>query len=440
MKKIIVFSVLFLFGSMCVLKAQDVYPIEDLTPPQSALLCTGLYDKVKQHLLAISVTKDSLVLNDNAHPVLYGFLKAYQDHRPITISPDIIWLLISQGFAQHVNNNAETLRSRFVDFEGQKELSVTREVPYLELSKFPWPTIFPEFTQKIGDYTGQELIGALTPDFSTSTPASVIAGQVTVMESMKKYFNYKVVFVGCGIPSVTIEGTVADWEKILEKIDVIEKYDLEWWTSLLKPIIKEIIQTKSGKLDKEFWMNMVRYHKKGIYGSLDDIDGWLVKFYPYDNRGNRMDFTKISNMNIIPSELVRVPFTFVIIYQDGSSVEHEMEFWAGFMGLKQNPLTFNLKPEIGWAVNQLAEEDEKSNWNDPMGGDNEANIKTMAETLQNRLDIALALIDGKEGSINDLKPEDIKSFKILRTEEEVKPYGEKGKNGVILITLNKKEL
>ena len=35
-----------------------------------------------------------------------------------------------------------------------------------------------------------------------------------------------------------------------------------------------------------------------------------------------------------------------------------MEFWSGFMGLKQNEKTFNLKPEIGWAVNLLPDEDE----------------------------------------------------------------------------------
>lgn len=35
-----------------------------------------------------------------------------------------------------------------------------------------------------------------------------------------------------------------------------------------------------------------------------------------------------------------------------------MEFWSGFMGLKQNEKTFNLKLEIGRAVNLLPDEDE----------------------------------------------------------------------------------
>ena len=33
----------------------------------------------------------------------------------------------------------------------------------------------------------------------------------------------------------------------------------------------------------------------------------------------------------------------------------DMEFWAGFMGVKQDKRSFNVKPEIGWAVNRKME-------------------------------------------------------------------------------------
>lgn len=46
----------------------------------------------------------------------------------------------------------------------------------------------------------------------------------------------------------------------------------------------------------------------------------------------------------------------------------------------------------------------------------------------------LVLIDGKEGNMEDLKVEDIDSFTVIKNEEALKAYGEKGKNGVILIT------
>lgn len=291
-----------------------------------------------------------------------GFLEAYKEHRPVTISPpDIMWLLICQGFGQHVNNNAEELRSKFVDFQGgQKLLEVIREVSSeSSLEEFPWESIFPEFTEKIGGaYTGKELTETLSADFTTTTNASLIASQITIMESVKKYFKYKVTMIGCGIPSVTIEGTTEDWEKILTKLDFLAQYDLEWWTSALKPIIEEIIDTKSGKFNKEFWMDMIRYHREGLYGSKQDIDGWLVKFYPYGSDKKRRNLKKVKSLNDLPSEIVKVPFVFSVNSDANTTVaSYNMEFWAGFFGLTQDSETYNLKPVIGWAINRLDEED-----------------------------------------------------------------------------------
>ncbi len=43
---------------------------------------------------------------------------AFSKHLPVELSPDIIWITIAQGFAQHVTNNAEKLRNHFVAHEG----------------------------------------------------------------------------------------------------------------------------------------------------------------------------------------------------------------------------------------------------------------------------------------------------------------------------------
>jgi hypothetical protein len=39
---------------------------------------------------------------------------AYAGHRPVALSPDMIWLMICQGVAHHINANAEQLRPQFV--------------------------------------------------------------------------------------------------------------------------------------------------------------------------------------------------------------------------------------------------------------------------------------------------------------------------------------
>ncbi|WP_442946442.1 MULTISPECIES: DUF4419 domain-containing protein [unclassified Nostoc] len=39
-------------------------------------------------------------------------------------------MALSQGFAQHINNHAESLRSRLVDRQGKQQLIIeTRQIP-----------------------------------------------------------------------------------------------------------------------------------------------------------------------------------------------------------------------------------------------------------------------------------------------------------------------
>lgn len=380
----------------------NTYQIEKLSKPEKLLPTVSpdkLFAQIDKNFVKLSVTEE--VVDLGTRPVITGYLRAYQNHYPITISPEIAWLLICQGFSHHLNSNSGGLRQMLVKFQDKKQLIVTRNMTGTTgLAVFPWEGVFPEFVQQISTYTGEELINNLSADFTTTTPTSLIAGQITIMESMKEFFNYKVIMIGCGIPEVTIEGSIGDWEKILTRLDYLARYDLEWWTSELKPIIKKIIDTKNGKTDKEFWMNMVKYHKTGLYGTYDGIDGWFLKFYPYlegvvdpvakeitlsdsltgvptntsgslpgpiiVGPGNqkrdrviaftRSKFKEIKNVGNLPKEIANVPFLFEI--QDNSKKTQKtlkMEFWAGFMGVRQNKSTFNINPEIGWAVNILEE-------------------------------------------------------------------------------------
>jgi hypothetical protein len=61
----------------------------------------------------------------SGHPVFEAFLAAYTNHEDIILSPDDIWLMITIYYATYVDDNAEQLRSLFVDHEGKKKLVVT---------------------------------------------------------------------------------------------------------------------------------------------------------------------------------------------------------------------------------------------------------------------------------------------------------------------------
>ena len=349
MKKLIIVF-LIVFGGKGIAQNSTTYDIESLKPPTKYLYqrtSNEAFEFLKANIEKSSQLPDSLV-TFGEHPFLTGILTAYKEHRPFVISPDIVWLLISQGFARHIANNAEEFRHDIVNFENKKNLTVVSNEIALGNPKSNWEAVFPQFINQISDYTGKELIANLTADFSTTTPTIKIVSEITIMETVKEYFNYKVYMAGCGIPKITIEGTVEDWEKVLEKTKYISKYKLKWWTSELEPILNEIIATKKGHFRKAFWMNMVKSHTGKKYGSPTTINGWIIKFFPYTKEGKKTDLKPISKIDNLASELVKVPF----ILEDGvTHKKYKMEFWAGFLGLVQNKNDFTLKPEIGWAVN-----------------------------------------------------------------------------------------
>jgi len=68
------------------------------------------------------------------HPLVDAVHVAFSGHRPLTLSPDSIWLVIAQGFGHHVAENAEVLRHRLVSHQGRRGLSA--EVEDLSLASF----------------------------------------------------------------------------------------------------------------------------------------------------------------------------------------------------------------------------------------------------------------------------------------------------------------
>jgi len=214
----------------------------------------------------------------------------------------------------------------------------------------PWEEVFPEFTKQIAGYTGNDLINALTCDFTTTTPITKVASEITIMEAMKSYFEYIVIRFACGIPKITLEGTPEDWQKVLDKAKYLKKYELGWWINKLEPILEEFVDASKGDIDKRFWRKMFKYHTNKQYGAPAIIDGWIVKFFPYDKDGNKLGLNKLEGSDALPKEIVKVDIKYKQINPDGSEETTPLELWAGFIGLEQNPNTFALKPQIGWMI------------------------------------------------------------------------------------------
>ncbi len=327
---------------------EDIYKnliLKDASLTQWDIKMKGI--DIKYDILSKSQAPDSMV-NYGYNSFFNGMYQAYADHRPFVLSPDMIWLLISQGFARHVHANPEKMRDNFVDFSDKLTLIVDSDKDILEES-INWEDIFPQFTSQIAEHTGEELINILTADFSTTTAVEKVASEITIMEAMEPYFEYVVMYVVCGIPEITLLGTPDDWQKVLDKTRKLGAYDLKWWTKQLEPILKEFVNASKGDIDKKFWRNMFKYHSQKQYGAPKIIDGWIVKFFPYDKEGKRNNLKQLEGGSNLPEEIVKVDLKY--IKTDGLHTEETMlELWSGFIGLEQNPETFALTPKISWMI------------------------------------------------------------------------------------------
>lgn len=217
----------------------------------------------------------ALVICNDQHALVAAAYSAFYDHRPLVLSPDMIWFCIAQGFAQHVALNAEQLRERFVRFEGKLKLVVNRPDFFLGQVN-PWPEMFASFADLIAEHVGR-LRDLVVADFSTTGPVERAALHVLLMDTFEPYFEYEA-RCGCGIPSITLLGTPDDWRSLRQRALVLSEYGLEDWISALLPILDQLIATSEGRIDQEFWRSFFHYESGSM---ISELTGWIQVLFPY---------------------------------------------------------------------------------------------------------------------------------------------------------------
>lgn len=309
-----------------------------------------------QHVVAMSFA-DAQNLRIIVKDAFYQcMVKAYAEHKSITLSPDMMWLLISQGFARYVNAHSEELRSQLVYHEGKQDLMVMTKDDLLS-GKADWGKLMNDFSKEIERHTKGKVAKTIAADFSTTTPVERIASQITLMESMKSYFNYLAGRIGCGIPSITLQGTPDDWRAVFSKTQKLGQYGLSEWTQSLEPILNEFIKTAEGKPNQRFWQEMVKKKRVDEFASVrpcsadkpTELDGWILKFFPTES-GYTLD--KVPYTKSMPAEFVRVEFKYRVIdpITGATMSETPMELMSGFIGAKEDEKNNMLTPQIGWLV------------------------------------------------------------------------------------------
>jgi hypothetical protein len=303
------------------------------------------------------------------HPLIDAVHVAFSQHRPLTLSPDAIWLAIAQGFSHHVTENADTLRHRLVRHQGRRGLVAA----ITGWSQAEFEIGIANFSSQIREATDPVLHETLVCDFSTTTPAIRTAGEVALMDTFSAYFDYEMMCF-CGIPKIAIEGSLEDWQRIRARVEVLDTYGLEWWVARLRPILDEFVLAAEGHPTREFWQAI--YKPEKAYG--DEVaTGWIADLFPYlgdapgryrnhvfehqrvdwalpidkgVQTGGRRRFGPRSDKGVklgsFPSGLSSVPVK-VRFFDDS---EFCVDLLGGFFAVTQHESDGALAPLIGWAV------------------------------------------------------------------------------------------
>ncbi|MCR5362372.1 MAG: DUF4419 domain-containing protein [Bacteroidales bacterium] len=318
----------------------------------------------KDRLVACSFADATAMRDYRKDAFFQSIVDAYAKHRPITLSPDMVWLIIGQGFARYVNGHAEQMRDVLVSHSDTMELVV--ETPReSQTGSIDWPMLIDRFASQIDQHTKGDIAQFFTADFTTTGAVERTASQITLMESMKKYFEYVTSECVCGIPYIKLEGTADDWRHVLAKTRRLEAYSFDFgrWTTSIEPILEEFILAAEGKPNQPFWQNIVRRQPldkvvgRGCGGtSPTTFDGWLLTFFP-DKNGVTPD--SVWNGDEMPEEYVRVGFKHRLTGLDGETIsETPMEVWSGFVGADVDAETHMVRPKIGWLVMRAETEEE----------------------------------------------------------------------------------
>jgi|SRR3989344_2254215 len=305
--------------------------------------------KLEKVAVPSRLPKDNMALivsNKKKFTEYQSFLKscvmAYNEHHRLIITPDAVWLAIMTQFSVYLEKHAEQLRSKFVSFEGQKEL-----IAYGggNLQSANYPVLIEDLIDQIASNIKDPSVASWAiPSFSTTTDCDRIVGSLVLMAAMKKFFGYKMCLC-CGLPAVTMLGNLDDWQNLYSRAERLLEFDCESnymhkWSLMLLPVLQKFIDSVAGKPDLKWW-NQIANHVGGGSGP-SYYSGWITVFSVFNNNGewagDKKAFTDwcgnyfSSEWLLIDTEDITSSEITVNVTVDDNGKEYKTVFTAGVGG------------------------------------------------------------------------------------------------------------
>ncbi|KAK3945684.1 hypothetical protein QBC46DRAFT_430346 [Diplogelasinospora grovesii] len=238
--------------------------------------------------------RDDFQVLPSSSSFIRGAIQAWSEHLHLTLQPEQVWLAILTQLAFYLRcHSNDTAVTKVYDYHAQ---------PQVEIQEYPdWYLVMAAFYGGVTDRCKADWVyDWLKPHFTTTTDDHVLAAHVIMLglEPATVYILNKPML--CGLPSVTLDGTQADWELLLSKLDRLAEFGSEpaLYGTRLKPILNRFVrgfQEPDGTSTKDFWNRIVLASTTtscgagagaGAGAGVNALSGWITGFMFWDINGH----------------------------------------------------------------------------------------------------------------------------------------------------------
>lgn len=196
------------------------------------------------------------------------------------------------------------------------------------------------------------MIESFICDFSTTTKTYKMISSAIVMNSLKKYFQYHRMMVGCGINNVYMAGTREDWSKMINKLNNLVQFDvdgkLKEYIFHMRVILGKFLDTFEGNPDRDWWNTVMKTpENREIYGGDEmEVEGWIINFFGIYSKHTFTGF---------PEYTIKVP---IKLTNTLTNTEKHLLLVSDWVSVsKLNDRTY--KPDVGLCIFNIREGPDK---------------------------------------------------------------------------------
>lgn len=245
---------------------QDDYKLKYLLEKKA------FYDK-KNDTVLMNTNDKNITWPILANGLLNTMMIAYNEHTPLTLRPDDLWITIVIVFMKYIDRNLPDGKQKLLEVD-------------VEDLNFSSMDFWLDFTESLRLKMGTDIADSIIPTFSTTTTTDRIITNIALMSGFKKMFLYQGTQC-CGLSEITLEGTEEDWSNLITKTKQLFTFGdsiLTNWSELLIPILEQFHNLYMGKVDEDFWQRICTYKTRGSGGD-KYFRGWFLVFGPFNVEG-----------------------------------------------------------------------------------------------------------------------------------------------------------